>query len=185
VYTSHDAGQIVDQTAPFARLTAQPAYPEVKIASRFKQWSRRTYVWNPKVTTAAPAYMPTRNTAQRGMSRILTSALPARIRPGNAQAATVLDPSRALSQGDGYTGPAFAGSAESGAGKLVILDAGDLLYDAFGVGCPSIDAEGEAHPRLIRLSHRQRLPQSSSASRFTAGAAGFLNLSHARERPEI
>jgi hypothetical protein len=70
VYTSHDAGQIVDQTAPFARLTAQPAYPEVKIASRFKQWSRRTYVWNPKVTTAAPAYMPTTNTAHRGMDRI-------------------------------------------------------------------------------------------------------------------
>jgi hypothetical protein len=58
VYTSHDAGQIVDQTAPFARLTTQVRYPE--------QYSRRTYVWNPKVTTAAPAYIPTRNIAQRG-----------------------------------------------------------------------------------------------------------------------
>jgi hypothetical protein len=28
-----------------------------------------------------------------------------------------------------------------------------------------------------------RLPQSSSASRFTAGAAGFLNLSQCRVRP--
>jgi hypothetical protein len=28
-------------------------------------------------------------------------------------------------------------------------------------------------------------PQSSSASRFTAGAAGFLNLSQSQERPEI
>jgi hypothetical protein len=36
-YTAHDAGQIVDQTAPFARLTAQAAYPEVKTTSRFKQ----------------------------------------------------------------------------------------------------------------------------------------------------
>jgi hypothetical protein len=28
------------------------------------------------------------------------------------------------------------------------------------------------------------LPQSSSASRFTAGASGFLNLSQSGERPE-
>jgi hypothetical protein len=33
VYTAHDAGQIVDQTAPFARLTAHSLYPE--------QWPRR------------------------------------------------------------------------------------------------------------------------------------------------
>ena len=32
-------------------------------------------------------------------------------------------------------------------------------------------------------SHRS-LPQSSSASRFTAGAFGFLHLSQSRERPE-
>jgi len=30
---------------------------------------------------------------------------------------------------------------------------------------------------------RHRLPHSSSASRFTAGAAGFLNLSQCRVRP--
>ena len=36
--------------------------------------------------------------------------------------------------------------------------------------------------RLIRfLRHR---PQSSSASRLTAGAAGFLNLSQSGDRPE-
>jgi hypothetical protein len=29
------------------------------------------------------------------------------------------------------------------------------------------------------------LPHSSSASRFTAGAAGFLNLSRSGERPEL
>jgi hypothetical protein len=39
------------------------------------------------------------------------------------------------------------------------------------------------HPS--RISHRERsLPQSSSASRFTAGAAGFLNFSQSFERPE-
>jgi hypothetical protein len=63
VYTIHDAGQIVDQTAPFARLTAHALYPE--------QWSKRMYVWNPKVTTAAPAYIPTTNIAQRGMDGTL------------------------------------------------------------------------------------------------------------------
>ena len=31
---------------------------------------------------------------------------------------------------------------------------------------------------------RPRLPQSSSASRLTAGAAGFLNLSQSGDRPE-
>ena len=33
------------------------------------------YVWNPKVTTAAPAYIPTTNITQRGMGRILYRAL--------------------------------------------------------------------------------------------------------------
>ena len=36
--------------------------------------------------------------------------------------------------------------------------------------------------RASKLRHR---PQSSSASRFTAGAAGFLNLSQSGERSEI
>jgi hypothetical protein len=36
-----------------------------------------------------------------------------------------------------------------------------------------------------RPRHRRRgFPQSSSNSRFTAGASGFLNLSQSRERPE-
>jgi hypothetical protein len=34
------------------------------------------------------------------------------------------------------------------------------------------------------LSPRHHLPHSSSASRFTAGAAGFLNLSQSLVRPE-
>jgi len=55
--------------------------------------------------------------------------------------------------------------------NLVILDAGDVLDDAFPVSSPRIDAEGEMRSRLHR--HRS-FPQSSSASRFTAGAAGFF-----------
>ena len=35
--------------------------------------------------------------------------------------------------------------------------------------------------KMRRLAHR---PQSSSASRFTAGASGFLNLSQSGERPD-
>ena len=35
------------------------------------------------------------------------------------------------------------------------------------------------------VGHRHpRLPQSSSASRFTAGASGFLNFNQSAERPE-
>jgi hypothetical protein len=36
--------------------------------------------------------------------------------------------------------------------------------------------------RAMRGLHR---PQSSSASRFTAGASGFLNLSQSCERPDL
>jgi hypothetical protein len=43
--------------------------------------------------------------------------------------------------------------------------------------------EGGMTIRKPRLGQRQR-PQSSSASRFTAGAAGFLILNRCGERPE-
>ena len=56
--TSQEAGQIVDQTAPLARLTASGPVPE--------RSSRRTQVWNPSVNKAAPAYMPDTNIAQCG-----------------------------------------------------------------------------------------------------------------------
>jgi len=61
----------------------------------------------------------------------------------HAQTPAVLDHSRTLPQGDGGTGPAFAGGAESGERNLEILDAGDVLDDAFPVRGPGIDAEGE------------------------------------------
>jgi hypothetical protein len=38
--------------------------------------------------------------------------------------------------------------------------------------------------QLPRLVHLRDLPQSSSSSRFTAGASGFFILSQSRERPE-
>jgi hypothetical protein len=37
---------------------------------------------------------------------------------------------------------------------------------------------------LLQRSGQDHLPQSSSASRFTAGAFGFLNLSQSGDRPD-
>src|SRR5262245_54793048 len=100
----------------------------------------------------------------------------------HAQAPTVLDHSRALPQRDGGAGPAFAGSAVGGEGNLIVLDACDVLDDAFAVMGPGIDAEGEVSSRRGHV--RLFLPQSSSASRLTAGASGFFILSQSGERPE-
>src|SRR5262245_59690173 len=87
-----------------------------------------------------------------------------------------------MPQGGRRAGPAFAGGSESSERNLIVRDACDVLHDAFAVGCPGIHAEGEMRPYL----HRHRfLPQSSSASRFTAaGAFGFFILSQSGERPE-
>jgi hypothetical protein len=67
--------------------------------------------------------------------------------------------------------PTFTGGVVGGERNLVILDAGDVLDDAFPVSSPRIDAEGEMRSRFHR---RRSFPQSSSASRLTAGAAGFF-----------
>src|SRR5262245_3838823 len=85
----------------------------------------------------------------------------------HAQAPAVLDHSRTLPQGDGGTGPAFAGGAVCGERDLIVLDTGNMLHDAFAVRRPGIDAEGEVSSQRAHL--RPLLPQSSSASRFTAG----------------
>jgi hypothetical protein len=46
-----------------------------------------------------------------------------------------------------------------------------MLDDALAVSGPCVDAEREMRPRLLCLFHRPRSRfQSSSASRFTAGA---------------
>jgi hypothetical protein len=58
-----------------------------------------------------------------------------------AQTPTVLDHSRTVPQGDGRAGPAFTRRAVGGECNLIVLDAGDVLDNAFAVGCPGIDAE--------------------------------------------
>src|SRR5262245_4658507 len=95
-------------------------------------------------------------------TRRLTPALPPLVRPrGHAQTPAILDHSNALPQGDGNARPAFAGGAESGERNLIVLDASDVLDNAFAVGCPGIDAEGEVSPRF---GHRHPpWPQFSSA----------------------
>src|SRR5262245_8586385 len=76
----------------------------------------------------------------------------------HAQAPAVLDHSCALPQGDGCTGPAFAGGAVCGERNLIVLDASDVLDNAFAVGCPGIDAEGKVSSQRAHL--RPLLPHS-------------------------
>jgi len=65
------------------------------------------------------------------------SPCPACVRPrGHAQAPAILDHSRALLQGDGDARPAFARRAVGGECDLIVLDAGDVLHDAFAVRSP-------------------------------------------------
>jgi hypothetical protein len=66
---------------------------------------------------------------------------------------------------------ASAGGAVGGKCNLVVLDAGDMLDDAFAVKRPGIDTEGEVSPSRGYVG--LFLPQSSSASRFTASASEF------------
>src|SRR5262245_1520209 len=78
--------------------------------------------------------------------------------------------------------PAFAGGAVGGECNLIILDAGDVLHDAFAVRGPRIDAESKVSPESGHL--RPLFPHSSFSSRFTAGASTFFILSQLGERPE-
>src|SRR6516165_579218 len=130
---------------------------------------------------ALPASRASRKSAA-GMpraARTLTPALPAFVRPrGHAQAPAVLDHSRALAQGDGSVRPAFAGGAESGESKLVVLRAGDVLDDTFTVSGPGVDAESKVRSRCGHL-------QSSSASLFIAAQAGFLDFSRGLLRSSL
>jgi hypothetical protein len=102
--------------------------------------------------------------------------------PHHAQAAAVLDHSRALPQGDGGARPALAGGAVGSECNLVILDAGNMLHDAFAVRGPSIDAEGEVRSRRGHL-HLPR-DQSSSDSRFTAGVCDCASMAGSRLKIE-
>jgi hypothetical protein len=62
-----------------------------------------------------------------------------------AQASAVLDHSRTLPQGNGDAGPTLAGGAIGGERNLIVLDASDVLYDAFAV-------RRSPAPVLFRLS---------------------------------
>src|SRR5262249_47859439 len=88
----------------------------------------------------------------------------------HAQAPAVLDDSRTLTQGDGRVGPAFTRRAIGGERNLIVLDAGDVLHDAFAVRGRRIDAEGEVSPRCGKA--RQRLDdQREAASEVIARTA--------------
>src|SRR5262245_48984072 len=108
-----------------------------------------------------------------GVGRVRRRLLP---RPLHyAQAPAVLDHSRTLPQGDGRAGPAFTRRAVGSECNLIVLDACDVLDNAFAVGCPGIDAEGKvssqgAHlrpllPRLLRTSRNSLGPLRSRCLR--------------------
>src|SRR6516162_1232133 len=82
-------------------------------------------------------------------------------------APAILDDASALPQGDGGTRPAFAGSAERGKRDLIVLDASDVLHDAFAVRYPSIDVEGKVSSQLAHL--RPLLPHLLRTSRNSLG----------------
>jgi hypothetical protein len=69
-----------------------------------------------------------------------------RTRLHHSQTPTVLDHSRAMPQGDGRAGPAFTRRAVGSECNLIVLDAGDVLHDAFAVRGPRIDAESKVSP---------------------------------------
>ena len=64
---------------------------------------------------------------------VLPSSLPALVRRRKAQAAAVLDYSRALPQRDGCARPAFAGRVEGSKRNVIVLNAGDVFNDVFAV----------------------------------------------------
>ena len=68
-----------------------------------------------------------------------------------AEASTVLDHLRTPPQGDGDAGPTLAGGAVGGERNMVVLDASDVLDDAFAVRSPCVDAEGEVSSRCGHL----------------------------------
>src|SRR5262249_581797 len=84
-----------------------------------------------------------------------------------AQAPAVLDHSRTLPQGDGRAGPAFTRRAVGSECNLIVLDARDVLDNAFAIGCPGIDAEGKVSSQRAHL--RPLLPHVQRPSRTSWG----------------
>src|SRR5262245_58711701 len=85
----------------------------------------------------------------------------------HAQAPAVLNHARTLPQGDRRTGPAFTGGAIGSECNLIVLDACDVLDNAFAVGCPGIDAEGKVSSQRAHL--RPLLPHLLRTSRNSLG----------------
>jgi hypothetical protein len=91
----------------------------------------------------------------------------------------ILDHARTLARRDGHPRPAFTGGAEGGECDLIVLDARDMLHDAFAIGGPSIDAEGEVilvvvisvvlYPNLPRLRASPPVHGSSTRHRSDYG----------------
>src|SRR5262249_60538646 len=101
-----------------------------------------------------------------GVGRVRRRLLP---RPLHyAQAPAVLDHSRTLPQGDGRAGPAFTRRAVGSECDLIVLDARDVLDNAFAVGCPGIDAEGKVSSQRAHASGSDSADTSSLASFKTA-----------------
>src|SRR5262249_24754960 len=100
-----------------------------------------------------------------GVGRVRRRLLP---RPLHyAQAPAVLDHSRTLPQGDGRAGPAFTRRAVGSECNLIVLDARDVLDNAFAIGCPGIDAEGKVSSQRAHL--RPLLPHLPRTSRNSLG----------------
>jgi hypothetical protein len=147
----------------------------------------RTHRW-PSHVSAPLEKLPNLSVVSRRRSLLwlLTRALPALVDPADqAQAPAVLDHARALPQGDGDAGSAFAGSVVGGKRNLVVLDAGDVLHDAFAIGGPDVDAEAEMIPRLHRHPPQpQSSPPPASPSR-TLGSSSSVPAPHSRRRAII
>ena len=98
-----------------------------------------------------------------GRPSCLKLALLAFVRPRQAQAPAILEHSSTLAQRDGRTGPALDRGAVGGQRDLIILDAGDVLHDAFAVRRPGVDAEGkigvQEERRIISAGRRRSVCQ--------------------------
>ncbi len=100
----------------------------------------------------------------------------------NPSPPTVFDYSCALAQGDWCPGPALTCGQIRCHRNLKVLDAGQVLYDVLAVGIPRIDAVSEMGAIVYRPSFFA--PILFGFTLLTSGAAGFLNFSQSRERPE-
>jgi len=96
----------------------------------------------------------------------IVSVPPSRSELHHAQVPAVLNHSRTVPQGDGRAGPALDRSPIGRECDLIILNAGDVLDDAFAVRGPGIDAEGEVGSRGHQTSF---LPMSVPPIRERAG----------------